>query len=262
MESNKYLEQVLSKISISPQREKHIKSIVERIYKELIKVDKNCYNYRFGGSFKRYTSIRNYFDVDVYFIGHFPEHNLLNYFNSKLKSLEKSFKPFEIARKPPYLHAIPAIFNSDIELDCIGAIRLNDKNEYKIPEGKDVIIINPELNEEKLKELNRRNPGMGTKLIRLLKKWNALHNKPFKSYQIEALTFKIFKDKKIKGLDKGLKTFFTFGINFLQNGKEIFDDLDKHPILKGVKRKCVVKLMKETLQLMNKSQWTKVFPTI
>lgn len=261
MEANQFLENILKKIQIKPDREKHIRNSVKKIFSKFHEILPSCYSYRYGGSFKRYTSIKNYFDVDVYFVGHFKQQNLLNNFNNNLKELERTYKPFKIARIPPYMHAIPAIFNNDVELDCLAAIKLKN-GFYKIPEKQSSIIINPDFDEDKLKDLNRTNSGRATKLIRLLKKWNSINNKPFKSYQIEAMTLKIFEDKNINNLDKGLKTFFLFGIDFIKNGKQIYDDVDNHPILKGLNRKSVANLMDESLKLMQQNKWTKIYPTI
>ena len=261
MKPNEFLEQIAKKIQISPKRQKQIKSAVNKIFKKFREIVPHCYNYRFGGSFKRYTSIKNYFDVDVYFIGHYQEKNWMNYFKDKLLDLEQAYNPFKIARKPPYVHAIPAIFNNDIELDCLAAIKLK-KGFYKIPEKQKIITINPDMDEKKLSDLNQRNEGRGTKLIRLLKKWNAINNKPFKSYQLEAMTYEIYDDKHIKALDKGMKTFFLFGVDFLKKGKQIYDNVENHPVLKGLNRKKVLKLMNESLILMQQNKWTKVYPTI
>ncbi len=261
MKPNEFLEQIVSKIQISPQKQKHIKNAVRKIFEKFREHVPDCYNYRFCGGFKRYTSIKNYFDVDVYFIGHYQENNLLNYFKNRLIELEKSYKPFKIARKPPYFHAIPGIFNNDIELDCLAAINL-EKGYYKIPENQKIIIINPELDEKKLSDLNQRNDGRATKLIRLLKKWNAINKKPFKSYQLEAMTYKIFGNRHINALDKGMKNFFLLGIDFLKKGMQIYDSVDKHPILKGVNRKKVIKLMNNSVILMQQNKWTKIYPTI
>ena len=261
MRSNNFLEQILTKIRITPERQEYIKNVVKKIFDKFQEVVSSCYNYRFGGSFKRYTSIKNYFDVDVYFIGKFPEYNLMRLFYSKLRELEFRYHPFNIARAPPYFHAIPAIFNDDIELDCLAAIDLGD-GYYKIPEGERIIIINPDLDEEKLTHLNCRNNGKGTKIIRLLKKWNSINSKPFKSYQLEAMVYSIFDNQKIQALDKGLKTFFYNGIEFLRQGYQIYDDIDNHQILKGLNRIRSINLMHQSFKLIQQNKWTKVFPTI
>jgi hypothetical protein len=185
----------------------------------------------------------------------------MNYFKNRLKEFEEIYDPFEIARAPPYFHAIPAIFNNDIELDCLAAIKLG-KGKYIIPEGNNTIIINPDLDENKLNQLNQKNDGNGTKIIRLLKKWNSLEKKPFKSYQLEAMIYEIFKNRKINALDKGLKTFYHFGIGFLEQDKQLYDKVDNHPILKGLNRKLVIKKMKDSLQNAQQNKWTRVFPTL
>lgn len=77
---NAYLDEITKKIQITKERQKHIKNAVQSIYNNLKNVLPQCYNYRFGGGFKRYTSIKNYFDVDIYFIGKYPKQNLLSYF--------------------------------------------------------------------------------------------------------------------------------------------------------------------------------------
>ncbi|MGQ4876399.1 MAG: hypothetical protein ACP6IY_20235 [Promethearchaeia archaeon] len=252
----------MEKVKISPNKEKHIRNVVKGIFKKLITLIPDLENYQFGGSFDRYTNIKNSFDVDIYFIGKFSPSNLLNYFKNRLKDLERSYNSFKIARPPPYLHAIPAIINDDVEIDCLPTIEL--KNSYfKIPEGNDKLItINPSIDEKMLIRINKNNSGMGTKLIRLLKKWNFINNKPFKSYQLERLFFQIFKNKKIISLDKGLKTFFNDCITFLKNGGQIFDKVDNHAILKGLKRKKAISIMKNTLRLIKEEKWTKVFPKI
>ncbi len=158
---------------IKPEREKHIRDTIKKVFNKFHEILPSCYSYRYGGSFKRYNSIKNYFEVDVYFVGHFKEQNLLNNLNRSLKELERIYKPFQIARNPPYMHAIPAIFKNDVELDCLAAIKLKN-GFYKIPEYNKTIKINPEYDEAKLKNLNQKNDGMGTKLIRLLKKWNSI----------------------------------------------------------------------------------------
>ncbi|MHA1251352.1 MAG: hypothetical protein ACTSRP_15285 [Candidatus Helarchaeota archaeon] len=172
------------------------------------------------------------------------------------------YEPFKIARPPPYLHAIPAIINDDVEIDCLPAIEL--KNGYfKIPEGNDnLITIYPSIDEKMLKKVNKNNSGMGTKLILLLKKWNYINNKPFKSYQVESLVFHIFNNKKIISLDKGLKTFFNDCITFLENGDQILDDNDNHLILNGLNRKKAISIMKNTSRLIKEEKWTKVFQKI
>jgi len=258
---NAYLDEIIKKIQITKERQKHIKNAVQSIYNNLKTVLPQCDNYRFGGGFKRYTSIKNYFDVDVYFIGKYPKQNLLSYFTKKLKKLEATYKPFRIARPPPYLHAIPAIFNKDVELDCLAAIDLGD-GIYLIPEGSQIIKIKPSLDEKKLKELNRNTSGLGTKIIRLLKLWNALRKKPFKSYQLESLAFKIFKSKQLNKLDKCLITYFRNCITFLKNGNKIYDEIDNHQILKGLNRTKAISLMQQTINLIKNDKWTKVFPTI
>ena len=83
-----------------------------------------------------------------------------------------------------------------------------------------------------------------------MKKWNSINNKPFKSYQLEAITYEIFKNRKINALDKGLIIFFNFGIKFLKEGKQIYDDMDKHPLLKGINRKSAINLMNKSLLKM------------
>ena len=89
MEANQFLEIILKKIQISPAREMHIKKTVKKIYEKFHEIEPSCHNYRFGGSFKRYTSIKNYFDVDVYFIGNFKEQNLLDKMRIVLKVMNK-----------------------------------------------------------------------------------------------------------------------------------------------------------------------------
>ncbi|MHA1843120.1 MAG: hypothetical protein ACTSWE_02475 [Promethearchaeota archaeon] len=261
MNPNQYLEKILIKISITPERKKYIKNCIKKIHNEFSQVEPNCYGYRYGGSFDRYTCIRNYFDVDVYFKGYFEEYNLLSNFEYKLRDLEEYYVPFEIARGPPYLHAIPCLFNNDIELDLIPAIELN-RGFLRIPEGGNTIVINPELDEEKLNDLNKKNNGLGTKLIKLLKKWNYINGKCFKSYQLEALAYYIFEGRKISSLDKGLKTFFGYGINLIDNGYELYDEIDNHSILRNLDRELAVELMGRTANLMNENKWTIVFPTI
>jgi len=106
MNSNKFLEEVINKIKITADRQKYIRQCVKNVFDRFSEIVPLCHNYRFGGGFKRYTSIRNYFDVDVYFIGNYQKQNLLNYFKNRLKELQKQYIPFKIAKSPPYLHAI------------------------------------------------------------------------------------------------------------------------------------------------------------
>ena len=119
------------------------------------------------------------------------------------------------------------LFNNDIELDCLAAIKLN-KGKYLIPEANNTVIIKPDLDDKKLSILNQNSEGLGTKIIRLLKKWNVIHKKPFKSYQLESLVYKIFEDKNIYDLDRGLKKFFSNGIHFLKKGGQIYYEIDNH----------------------------------
>lgn len=133
MNPNIFLENIHKKIKISQERQKYIRGAVKKIFNKFSEIDTSCYGYRFGGGFKRYTSIRNYFDVDVLFIGDFQKQNLLKNFENRLKKLQANYNSFNIASPPPYLHAIPALFNSDIELDCLAAIKLSN--------GQFIIII-------------------------------------------------------------------------------------------------------------------------
>jgi tRNA nucleotidyltransferase (CCA-adding enzyme) len=256
-----FLEQILEKISISENREKHIRNIVGSINKKLKTIDSKYKNYRFGGSFKRYTNIKNYFDVDVYFVGDYPRNNLLNYFNNKLRKLQSSYKPFKIARKPPYLHAIPAIFNNDVELDCLPAIKLNDI-DYLIPEGNRTIKMSPKTDEIKLEELNKKTKGNGTKIIRLLKKWNSIYGKPFKSYQIEVLIYDFFKNKYFPKLNRYIEIFFNRTADILKRNYYRFNPFGDYSILKNINMEKTINLIGQTLYLISKNQWTKVCQTI
>ena len=76
------------------------------------------------------------------------------------------------------------------------------------------------------------------------------------------MTFEIFEGKRINALDKGLITFFLFGIDFLKKNKQLYDDVDKHLILKGLKRKSVIETMEISLKLMQKNKWNSLYPTI
>ena len=68
------------------------------------------------------------------------------------------------------------------------------------------------------------------------------------------MSYKIFNDKHIKAHDKGMKAFFLFGIEFLKKRKQIYDDVDNHPILKGIKRKRLISLMNESFTLMQQNK--------
>lgn len=68
----------------------------------------------------------------------------------------------------------------------------DDDDNLIAPSGMDSTkLVNPNLEIESLKEVNRMHQGNATKLILLLQDWNIHHHKPLKSYVIERLVEKI-----------------------------------------------------------------------
>ena len=125
-----------------------------------------------------------------------------------------------IKRDPPYRHAIPIVVRYKgytYNVDCIPAIKVNNTNDLIIPHFSNVTKINPTKEENGLSRINKKHQGKPTKLIRLIKYWNNAKGHVLKSYLIERLVQKIFKDKPMNTWVSALKIFFENSIYILRN---------------------------------------------
>ncbi len=148
-------------------------------------------------------------------------------------------------------------FQRNLEVDCLLTVVNNAHlNQYYIPYGNLLQFVEPARNEDRLEELNNRNNGKGSKLIRLLKVWNYCADKPFKSYQLERLVYQVFSDIKIHKLRSGLTTFFNQGIHLLRQGGQLDE------VLLGLDRDNAIEMMIIASQNCIQNQWTRLFPTI
>jgi hypothetical protein len=259
------MENILKKISISEDRFDYVKNIAGKVFSLLNNIGGSFTNYAFGGSFDRYTAIRNHFDLDLYLVVNsyaFPfqqysGESMLRMLYDLMLRLHNQDGPFKIARKPPYVHAIPAIYNDDVELDCLIAVDVPyNQHCYYIPEGPNVKIARPAVDEEIIRIFNRNTYGIGTKIIRLMKLWNYIHYKPLKSFQIELLTSKVFEDKSINSLSKGIVTAFNYGIQILRDNVLLY----RQEVHQGLNRDNAIAAFQDAVNSIKNEEWSNIFP--
>lgn len=108
-------------------------------------------------------------------------------------------------------------------MDCVPSIE-TPNNYLVIPNGeKTNKKVNSRLEEEALSRLNKKHEVKDTKLIRLIKAWNYRNNKLLKSYLIEILVEKIFKNREITDWTSTLFTFFNHATYILKTNDFIPD---------------------------------------
>ncbi len=197
----------------------------------------------YGGSFDRGVHINTGFDLDIYMIytpinrkqfkvKKLSSGNLMNIilFYDLIYIKENLNKDLSILSDPPFSHAIPIRFdfnNRVLYFDLIFAFELS-QNYLLVPNGMDdVKRINLKLEEQGLSKINDKQNGKATKLIRLLKFWKWYWRYPVKSYLIQRLVEKIFRNRSIRNWDDAIKIFFNQSLYFLNqylNGKSILRD--------------------------------------
>ncbi len=268
---NHFLEKKLAEISITDENMAKIKEKVKEFFDVLKKYFPEIRGYAFGGSFDRYTSIPNYYDMDIYFIftndsvqslsGNGLRNKLMNILKQLETDDEDEITPFyiKIKKQNQYFHSIPIILDS-IKIDCLAAIEIPDQpNTYNIPNGNKVEVSKPEIIKNKIQNLNKHTDGMGTKLIRLLKLWNFTHGKNLKSFQLELLCCYIFiernKARKFDSLKKGIEIFMDKSLYYMQVKETSFV---KGMLDSQIDNKAIIQF-KEAKDLILNKRWDNLF---
>lgn len=268
---NNFLEDKLEEISISVEDIALIQEKIKDFFEIIKRYFPEIRGYTFGGSFDRYTSIPNYFDIDIYFIftrdaiKQLSGKNLLNTLMNILIQLETKdedeITPYyiKIRQLDQYFHSIPIIFDN-LKLDCLAAIEISGHpNTYYIPNGENIEKSNPEIIQTRLQEFNKITNGMGTKLIRLLKLWNFTHGKKIKSFQLELLCYYIFvernKASKFDSLMRGIEIFMDNGLYYIQSKETVY----RKAMLEFIIDDKAINQFKEAKELMLACKWFKLF---
>lgn len=254
------LEQLINSLTINEEPKTYLRRKTNEFYNELknisqyqrpywsnISLSTNSYQYTlerfwYGGSFDRGIFIKNRFDIDIYFVfknsnnpwNNYPysQNNLTSsllfeLIYSNLKTYQYSYgMKMKLLKDPPYGHAIPIKMDYrgiSILFDCIPAIELH--NGYLIiPNGMGGSKkVNPNLEEQALSKLNKKQNGKIVKLILLIKYWNFNWGKPLKGYVIERLIEHVFEEITVHTWERAVKTFFYRAINILDRNKSLPD---------------------------------------
>jgi len=297
--SQDWFEKIINELSVTEGKEQNLRNQVNYVKNQLVKISGLVFNnpndsikdfsdavyvlgFWYGGSFDLGVHIKNAFDIDTYII--YKEYNdetlFINRLNGKclfttlfydLNAIHEQFNRNLIILEPlPRTHAIPIELkhqNQILKMDCIPAIEL--PNDYLlVPNGwDDQKKINLKLEEQGLKNLNKKHQGNGTKLIRLLKYWNWRNKKPLKSYVIQRLVEDIFKDREIDGWKGAVRVFFKEAVNLFEehlNDEIILKDrvYTQKSILNDYDQKQVNKFeckLRNGNNLAKKNQWEKLF---
>jgi len=249
------LERLINSLTIKENQKTFLRRKTNEFYNELRNISKyqmptwsNIYlsvnqytlaRFWYAGSFNRGIFIKNRFDIDLYFVysrdnsqNTYEEKNITGDFLFELiYSNLKSFHYYhememKLLKDPPYGHAIPIRLDYpgiSILFDCIPIIEL--PNGYLvIPNGLGgTKKVNPNLEEQALSELNKKQNGKMTKLILLIKYWNFTWGKPIRGYLLERLAECIFGKIEVDPWDRALKTFFNQAIHILDKKKKLPD---------------------------------------
>lgn len=262
MNNETYLENILKKISVNAEREKQIRVRIQKTMKKFEEQFPDYSGYRIKGSFKRSTNLRGKFDIDINVIGNWKKDVLLKSFYKKVKKFIAKNENVTLSRKPPYFHAIPIIIDNSIEVDFLPSIKKNN-GIYLIPEGYHKIIQSkPKDFEDELQRINYNTDGMSIKIIKLLKLWNYLNKKLFRSYQIERLVAEIFKKSSVIKLTFGIINFFKEVKKILKENYVIYDEIKQEFILDRIDKTKIIPLLERSEKLANQNQFSKIFPTI
>jgi hypothetical protein len=238
----------------------------------------------YGGSFDRGIFIKNRFDIDIYFV--YSKQNSYNFWNTAsnqqnritgdllfelIYSNLKSFHYYhgmdmKLLKNPPYGHAVPIRMDypgNSILFDCIPAIEL-PKGYLVKPNGLGgTKKVNPNLEEQALSKLNKKQDGKISKFILLIKYWNFTWGKPLKGYIIERLVESIFNKIEVHTWDKAVKTFFPQAIHILNKRKKLPDRVySQYSILDEYSTDEIeeyLETLREAVNYAQKEDWKEIF---
>ena len=235
-----WFEQLIDGLTIKEGKEKYLKNQVNYVDKKLGDVSQRTSNipqipiqefsdavytkgFWYGGSFNLGIYIKENFDIDIYIIYKENDGYYLNLKNldgeclfttlyEDLATIHNDINKNLIILNPlPQTHAIPIELHYQdqiLKMDCIPAIELPN-NQILVPDGWNAQKkVDLTLEEKKLKKLNSKHQGNGTKFILLVKYWNWHWKKPIKSYVIQRLVEEIFIDRDISGWKDTVGIFF------------------------------------------------------
>lgn len=265
LQKNEILADYLNKISISEDEVREIRNKVCEFFKQISMMFPVLKHHAFGGSFDRYTQIRGISDIDVYLVvqnNHYRNldgRKMLDDLYSMLGQFQDEDPPLPLRIKHggPYKHAIPVQLGP-LELDLLIAQELqNVQHEYHIPENPSVKITRPNVDSERVKELNVKSNGMGTNLIRLLKLWNYTQGRAFLSYQVEMLCWWIFRDKSLtlEALAKGIQDFLRESARILTTREVVFEEA----VLAKLNYKKALEQIQAAREKIQREEWGTLF---
>jgi len=245
----------------------------------------------YGGSFNRGIFIKSRFDIDLYFVyskDSSQNTTILNVYPWRSYSNEqkritgdflfeliysnlKSFNYYhgtdmKLLKNPPYRHAIPIRMDypgNSILFDCIPAIELPNGYLVKSNGLGGTKKVNPNLEEQALSKLNKKQNGKISKLILLMKYWNFTWGKPLKGYIIERLVESIFDKIEVHTWDRAVKTFFFQAIHILNKRKKLPDRVySQYSILDEYSSNEIeeyLEILREAVYYAQKEDWKEIF---
>lgn len=197
-----------------------------------------------SGSYARDTAIYPLDDVDIIFIINplsWPNISNLLFGSSEFPAPEKVLDSFANAIR--YRYPVSSVFGQrrsvrlqlyHLDIDVVPAIQDKiDKNLIHIPDSNanKWILSSPLKHSENATAVNKFQDGRFKPLVKLLKYWNG--NLPstanFKSFAIETMAVRIFKNFKFTSLQEGLRLFFDF-IAFSSSNKTRYVWKDSYEI--------------------------------
>ena len=172
----------------------------------------------------------------------------------------------KLLKNPPYEHAVPIRMDypgNSILFDYIPAIEL--PNGYLVkPNGiGGTKKVNPNLEEQALSKLDKKQDGKISKLILLMKYWNFTWGKPLKGYNIERLVESIFEKIEVHTWDKAVKTFFPQAIHILNKKKKLpYRVYSQYSILDEYSNNEIeeyLETLREAVYYAQKGEWSEIF---
>lgn len=121
--------------------------------------------------------------------------------------------------------SVGLLYDSNFKIDIVPAVELEDE-VYTIYDSRNQIAIetNPKQHNENLSKTNKENDMKLVPLIKLIKRWKE-ENYPelFKSFHLESLAIKIFRNIKVKNYAEGLENFFKEATKSTKDSDQIED---------------------------------------